>query len=67
MFTLTTHTNLRLVDCRVLCCRFVPVQIWYQDHIRGCAFCLVLDTEPPLSVSLFHKNVSTENKSRDVV
>lgn len=53
--------HLRLVDCRVLCCRSVPVQVWYQNHIRGCAFCLMLDTVPPSSVGLFHKNVSTRS------
>lgn len=60
-----THTNLGLVDCRVLCCRFAPVQVWCSDHTRGCAFCLVLDTVPPSFVSLSHKNVSTEEESRE--
>lgn len=62
-----THTNLRLVDCRVLCCRFAPVQVWASNHNRGCVFCLASDTVPPSFVSPFHKSVSTENKGRECV
>lgn len=36
-----TLTNLRLVDCRVLCCRFAPVAVWCSNRTRGCASCLV--------------------------
>lgn len=53
--------HLRLVDCRVSCCRFAPGQVWCPNHILGCAFCLVSDTVPPSFVSLFHKNVSTRS------
>lgn len=58
-----TCTDLRLVGCRVLCCRFVPGLVWCWSRIHSCASSLVLDIEPPSSVSPFHKTLSTENKN----
>lgn len=53
--------HLRLVGCRVLCCRFVPGLVWCWSRIHGCASSLVLDIELPSSVSPFHKTLSTRS------
>lgn len=60
-----THTHLRLVDCRVWCCRAAPAQVWGLSHSQGCAFCPELDTAPPSFGGLFHRSASTEDNGSE--